>query len=336
MNPFVTTMSVPEIQSLTRKSFQKELHRPANAVRKLFHKATQSWEFDRKRIQEMDRERYAEQKVEGQKSAKRGIAQGYSKEIVRKTISVERQVSGEAYKALRAHGLADMATSCAADVIDKIELDMRNFLGLSDAVSYTDNAGFTIDTTTGDGLAVFSTAHTLKNSSLTYSNVLSGAPTLADDSLEDAEDFFTYNVRDNYGQPIAMSPNTLITSNKAAMKNRATRLLKSMAPVTVEGQENLNSGLKNVNRDKYKHLVIDFDVDAFGLPDSTLSFYWYLAALGGRPEQSFQAYYVSWLSPEQSPVDVDQSAWTMSWVGRACYGLGAVSGKGIVVSKATS
>jgi len=329
-------MSVDQIQTLTRKSFVKEAHRPADAVRQIFHKENCGWDVDRKRIQEMDVERYAEQKVEGQKSAQRGIAQGYHKEIVRKTISVERLVTGEAYKALTAHKLSGMATQVAADVVDKIELDMRNFLGLADAASYTDNAGFTISTTTGDGLAVYHTTHTLSESTTTYSNILSGAPSLADDSLEDAEDFFTYNVRDNYGQPIKMKPNTLITSNKASMKNRAARLLRSASPETLNGDENLNSGLLNVNKDRYRHLVIDFDCDAFGVPDTTKSYYWFLACLGGKPEESFQAYYVSWLSPEQSPVEVDQSRWTLSWVGRACYGIGAVSGKGILLVKATS
>ena len=59
-------------------------------IRKLFHKEDGSWENDRKRIQEMDSDRYAERKAEGQSSAQRGISQGYAKEIVRATISVER------------------------------------------------------------------------------------------------------------------------------------------------------------------------------------------------------------------------------------------------------
>lgn len=331
----VSTMGLPAIQDLQRKSFVAEAHRPGSAVRKIFHKETGDWAVDRKRVQEMDVERFAETKLEGQASAQRGIAQGYAKEIVRKTISVENLVSGEAFKALTAHGLAKMATNVAKQIVDKIELDMRNYLGIGTGTSYTDNAGFTIDTTTGDALAVFYTAHTLKNSTTTYSNILSGAPSLSEDSLEDAEDYFNYSVRDNYGQPVGMKPNTLITANKAAMKNRAARLLKSMSPETVEGTANSNSGVNNTYKDKYEHLVIDFDQTAFGLPDTTKSFNWYLAALGGAPEESFQAYYVSWTSPETSPVFVDQSRWTLSWVGRACYGIGAVSGKGVLIVQAT-
>ena len=328
-------MTTPAIQDLIKKSFVTEAHRPGGAVRKLFHKAEGDWTSDRKRIKEMDRERYAEQKTEGQSSAQRGVTEGYHKEVVRKTISVERLISGEEYKALTAHQLAQYATQVGADVVDKIELDMRNFLGLGDAVSYTDNAGYTIDTTTGDSLALFSTAHTLKNVSTTYSNILTGAPSLSEDALEAAEDFFSYNVTDNNGQMVNMKPNTLITSEKAQMKNRARRLLGSMSPETINLAGNDNPGVINTYKNKYEHLVIDFDQTAAGVSDSTLSFRWYLACLGGTPETSFQAYYCSWLSPETAPVEVDQPKWTLSWVARACYGLAAVSAKGIVISKAT-
>lgn len=329
-------MSLPAIQDLVKKSFVKETFRPAGDIRRVFHKETGDWSSDSKRIQEVDRERFAEQKVEGQSSAQRGISTGYSKDIKRKTISVKRIVSGEAFKALTAHKLAEYATQTADDIIDKIELDMRNFLGYGTAVSYVDNGGFTIDTTVGDGLALFHTAHTLKNSATTYTNILSGAPSLSESSLESAEDFFNYNVLDNNGQRITMNPNTLITSRKATMINRVARLFGSMSPEAIEGTANPNAGVKNVNRNKYQHLVVEFDVNALNVTDSTKSFNWYLAALGGMPEQSFQSYYVSWLSPQVAPTHVDQDKWTLEYVARAAYGIGAVSGKGILLVQATS
>lgn len=315
----------------------KEIFKPGGDVRKVFHREEGNWESNSKKIVEVDRERFAEQKVEGQASVQRRVSQGYSKEISRKTISVTRIVSGEGYKALTAHKLAEYATQTGKDVIDKIELDMRNFLGLSiEATSYTDNGGFTVDTTVGDGLAVFSTAHTLKNSSTTYSNVLSGAPSFSESSLESAEDYFAYNVLDNNGQRISIKPNTIITSEKPTVKNRVARLLGSMSPEAIEGTGNSNAGVKNTYRDKYQHLVIAFDVTALDVTSSGLSFYWFLAALGGMPETSFQAYYVSWLSPQVAPAEMNQDKWTLSYTARACFGIGAVSGKGILVSKATT
>ena len=309
----VSTMTVPAVNDLIKKSFVQETFRPAGDVRRIFHKETGDWSSNTKRVQEVDRDRFAERKVEGQSSVQRGISQGYFKDITRNTVSVTRLVSGEAYKALTAHKLAEYATQTGADVIDKIELDMRNFLGYGASVSYTDNGGFTVDTTAGDGLAVFSTVHTLKNSATQYSNILSGAPSLSETSLESGEDYFSYNVLDNNGQRITMKPNTIITSEKATMKNRVARIFGSSSPESIEGTSNSNSGVMNTYKNKYKHLVVEFDVTALNVTDSTKSFYWFLGALGGMPETSFQAYYVSWLSPQVAPAEINQDKWTLSY-----------------------
>lgn len=333
----VTTMTTPAVNDLIKKSFVKEVFRDADDVRKIFHKDTATWENDRKRVQEIDRERFAEGKVEGKASAQRGIAQGYSKEIVRRTVSITRLVSGEAYKSLSAHNLAQYATQTGADVVDKIELDMRNFIGYGTGTSYTDNGGFTIDTTTGDGLALFYTAHTLKNSASTYSNILSGAPSLSENSLPSAEDYFNYNVMDNYGHRIKMKPNYIITTSKAVMVNRVDRIFGSMSPEAIEGAVNDNAGVKNSYKNRgWKHLIVDFDVNALDEVDSTKSYNWLLGALGGMPETSFQAYYISWMSPMVAPAEINQDKWRMSYTGRATYGIGAVSGKGLLLVQATA
>lgn len=330
-------MTVPAIQDLIKKSFMTSVAREAAAVRQVFHKDTGDWTVSVKRVQEVDRERFAEQKAEGQASAQRGIAQGYYKDIARKTVSVTRVVSGEAYQALKAHKLAEYAMNSGNDVVDKIELDMRNFLGYATgATSYVDNGGYTIDLTVGDGLSLFSSSHTLKYSATTYSNILSGNPVLTNAGLEAAEDFFAYNVMDNFGQRLSMKPNTIITSEKAIMKNRVARILRSDAPESIAGTANANSGVFNTYKNKYRHLVVEFDVTSTNATNSNLSFYWFLASLGGSEETSLQAWYISWMSPMVAAAEVNQDKWTLSYTARACYGIGAVSGKGIVVSKATS
>lgn len=332
----VTTMTVPAVDDLIKKSFLKSAFKDGGNVRALFQKETSDWSTANKRIFEIDRERFGERKAQGQGSAQRGISQGYFKDITRYTVSVTRKVSGEAFKALTDYKLAEMAMGTGDDIVDKIELDMRNFLGFGTVSSYTDNGGYTIDTTGGDGVSNFNTTHTLKNVTTTYSNILSGTPALSESALDLAVDYFNYNVMDNNGQRIEMKPNTLITSNKSAMVNRATRILNSISPEKIEGTANANDGVVNTNRNKYKHMVIEFDVTAFNISDSTKSFYWYVASLGGNPESSLQWYYVKWLSPEVAPVEINQDKWYMSWTARACLGLGAVSSKGICVSQATA
>jgi len=42
------------------------------------------------------------------------------------------------------------------------------------------------------------------------------------------------------------------------------------------------------------------------------------------------------MSPMVAPAEVNQDKWILSYTARACYGIAAVSGKGILVVKATS
>src|SRR5437763_6754268 len=105
----INTMTPPVLQDRIKKSFLTSVYKDGGDIRQLFLKETQDWSVASKRIQEIDRERFAEQKLEGAPSAQRGIGQGYYKEIPRKTISITRKVSGEQYQALQAHQLANYA-----------------------------------------------------------------------------------------------------------------------------------------------------------------------------------------------------------------------------------
>lgn len=338
MDTLATTMSLPEIQDLTRKTFQVRISKPTtDAVKMFFLKDSSDWSVHRKRVTEVDKTQIAEQKVEGASSAKRRMTIGYSKEIKRKTISITREVTGEAFKALTAHGLARHATNVADDIQLKIELDMRNFIGMATADSYVDNGGFTIDCTTSDGLSAWHAAHTLKYSATTYPTIISGAPALSDVPLETGEDYFTYSVRDNHGLPLrTMKATHLITTSKARMRNRVQRLFGSMSPASIEGTANTNSGVMNTYKNRLTHIEIDFDVDVNGFPDSAKSFHWILASLTGSPETSVEAYYISWGSPEIAPTEFDQDKFRMSNTARAFYGIGAVNFKGACISLATA
>jgi hypothetical protein len=92
----------------------------------------------------------------------------------------------------------------------------------------------------------------------------------------------------------------------------------------------------NVNRNRYSHLVIDFDQDSLGNWNTSLSFYWFVAALDGSEEDRLKFYYVRWMSPTMGKPEVKEDPWVISMTGRAAYGLGAVSAKDICVSKANS
>ena len=51
----VSTMTVPAVNDLIKKSFVKETFRSAGDVRRIFHKEVGDWSSNTKRIQEVDR-----------------------------------------------------------------------------------------------------------------------------------------------------------------------------------------------------------------------------------------------------------------------------------------
>lgn len=335
-------MPLEAVRDLVIKSFLTPNPRQFGDERQLFIPRSPKGGIasETEKVTEMDRQRFAAtQKVQGQASAQAGIAEGYSKVIYRKTVSIERVLSGEAVLGLEDKGLASWAMETRSDIEDKILLDMRNFLAYAagSAASYTDNGGFTIDVTTADGVQAFHTTHTLKYSASTYNNVVTGAPALSEVALDTAADFFTYNRLDNYGKPLANPGKlTIVTSNKAVMKNRVARIVGSMSPEAIEGQANANGNIKNVNNGRWDHISVDFDQDANGNWDSAKSFYWYIAALQGAEADRLQWYYVRWMSPMAAPTVTKESEWIIANVARAMYGIGAASAKGACVSKATS
>src|SRR5688572_3555091 len=149
----VTTMPLEAVRDLIIKSFLTPNVRTYGDERKLFIPKSPKGGIasETEKVTEMDRQRFAAtQKVQGQASAQAGIAEGYSKVIYRKTVSIERVLSGEAVLGLEDKGLASWAMETRSDIEDKILLDMRNFLAYATgaATSYTDNGGFSIDVTT--------------------------------------------------------------------------------------------------------------------------------------------------------------------------------------------
>lgn len=332
----VSTMTLPAVNSLVRQSFVTGIHQGQEDVKKLFIAEKGNPKDNKKRVTEVDKQRFAGQKLEGQKSVRRGIGQGYSKDFVRKTISITRPITGEGIMALTAHELAKEAISVGEDVRDRIYLDMANVLTFANAQSYTDMDGFDVDTTVGDGLSLLNNGHTLKNSSDTYSNIVTGAPALSENSLVLAEDFFNYNCVDNYGQRLDYEADTIITTRSAVMQNRVRRIFGSMSGETNEGTANANSGVVNPYRNKYQHITVVFDVDANNKSDSAKKHWWFLASLKGDARRRWQAYYVRWISPTIAPVEKDEDAFVNTFTARSAYALGAVSGRGIVGSLATS
>ncbi len=195
--------------------------------------------------------------------------------------------------------------------------------------------GTTVDLTVGDTLALVSAVHTLKFSSITYSNRVSGDPLFSKGGLEAAELLTTTDILSNFGEKRVMDFNTIVTGNNPTVVNAVKQFLRSTSDNTQS-----NAGVVNVNQDKYRHLILpQLATTATGAIDSTKKNWWFLVAAGAGL-RGWQAYYLEWEAMNLTPstagngMDVHKDIWYYNV--RQSYGIGAVSGRGLIASLPTS
>ena len=341
LNAELNSKTIAQIDDLSIATFKKLINydtKDMAALKMLFMPATENWNQDEKKIVELDTTGFAGQKGQNEEAKVNGASQGYTKIFKRKTVSGQRILSGEAKNAFTKQGIIKMATNVTADLKNKIRLDMAHFLTFSNATSYVDMDGNLVNTTVGDGKALISNAHTLTESNQTYSNRISGDPSLSENSLFSAENIFAYNIVDNQNLPLEAEVDTLITSRDGVMMGRAARILKSISPERIEGGVNSNAGVMNTFMNaNIKHLAIRFDINVKGQSDTTKSKNWFVAALRGT-QNRLGAYFVKWDAPEADVLETDYNKpkFQYSFIARGFYAIGATCGRYIAASYSTS
>lgn len=342
-----TTLTTPEIQSLVKQSFFTNTNysyteQLANSKMLFMVKEEQSFDVASTRITELDKELGARRKVEAENAYKLGIATGYSKEIFRNTIAAQRDVSWEEWEGLTVKGLSEIVSEVKADLDYKILLDMTNVLTYCQQTSFTDYSGWDIDISGADTLAPMSTSHTLKYSSITYSNILTGNPTFTQAAYENACNYFTYNVYDNLGQRLNAKPNTIIISYNRKVYNRVKLLVNDATSTNVYSPDgttlnnNTNANVPAVLNDDMKIMKLAFDIDANNTTDTSKSFWWFIAEIRQETRMSLQWYFAYWWKASVNPRNADYSALKYSFTGYAAYAIGTVNSKKIIASFATA
>lgn len=274
MSNVFTTLTDREIGDLVKKTFILGLTKAPedNVTDFFFVRPKQDWSQDRIRLTEFDRERMGGVKPELEKTQSKTAHTGYSKEIIRKVIAVKKSISGEQAKVLSAVGLKNYALETSSLIREKIDTDLRNIFSFGLGTSYTDNYGYTVDTTTGDGKAIFANNHTLASKPGTvYSNLATGNPVFSEDALTGLETYFRNEVVSNYGDLVDIKPNTIVTTDDPRTVKQVRRLLTSIAPVSIDGVTNANSGVMNPDKGRYTHKIVNMDIDMFGARDITKS-----------------------------------------------------------------
>ena len=333
---FLNTVAFPELTDLVNRNFVSVGGLIVPAAMQLFLKDSVGvGEGELKLLQEYDTTTYAKAKAQGVDAKKASFGIGYLITIRAKRIGIESEITWEMRRYNKKQEVMNVIQSLPYFCPQRVELDLTHTLTFASSTSMTDMDGNTRDLTVGDGLALASSVHTLKFSTLTYSNRVSGDPLFSKGALEAAELLTTTDILSNFGEKRVMDFNTIITGNNPTVVNAVKQFLRS----TSDNTQN-NPGVVNVNQDKYRHVILtQLATTATGAVDATKKNYWALAAIGSGL-RGWQAYYVEWEpmnmipSTEGNGTDVHKDIWYYNV--RTAYGIGVVSGRGIVFSLPTN
>lgn len=333
---FLNTVTFPELTDLVNRNFVSVGGLIVPIAKSLFMTDTMGvGEGELKLLQEYDTTTYARAKAQGVDAKKAAFGIGYYITIKAKRIGIESEITWEMRRYNKRAEVLNAITSLSYFCPQRVELDLTHRLTFCSSTSYTDLDGNTIDLTVGDGLALASASHTLKFSTITYSNRISGDPLFSKGGLELAELLTTTDILSNFGEKRVMDFNTIITGNNPTICNAVSQFLRSTSDNTQS-----NAGVINVNQNKYRHVILtQLATTSTGAVDATKKNWWFLGAIGAGL-RGWQAWYVEWDAQSLIPstagngVDVHKDIWYFNV--RQAYNIGIVSGRGLICSLPTN
>lgn len=333
---FLNTVTFPELTDLLNRNFISVGGLIVPVAKQLFLTDTMGPnEGELKLLQEYDITTYAKAKPQGVDAKKAAFGIGYYITIRMKRIGMEAEITWEMRRLNKKQEVMATITALPHYCPQRVELDLTHRLTFCTSTSYVDLDGNTVDLTVGDGLALVSASHTLKFSTITWSNRVTGDPLFSKGGLEAAELLTTTDILSNFGEKRVMDFNTIVTGNNPTVVNAVKRFLRSTSDDTQS-----NAGVINPSQDKYRHLILpQLNTTATGAIDSTKKNWWFLVAAGAGL-RGWQAYYVEWEASNLIPstqgngTDVHKDVWYYNV--RQAYNIGAVSGRGFIASCPTS
>lgn len=335
----LSTVTFPELVDLVRKEYVYINKMATPRARQLFiTENIPNGQGNTKRYDEVDVQTFARRKREAEKTKKASTGIGYNVTMTKKRIGIEIDITQEMRDENRSAEVGTLIRSLGHFCPQRIELDATHILTFANATSYVDMDGDTNELGVGDGYALVYNAHTLKFSSITYSNRVTGDPVFSQGALELAEELATTNILSNFGEKRVMDFNAIVTGEDPNTVNAVKRVLQSLADV-----DGAHAGVFNVNKNKYQHIILPYlNSNALGNVDSTKRKWWFLVAIG-QGTNGWQAYLGTWEAPHMKSISMDEnganhdySADTWTFGTRAGYGLRAATGRGIIGSLPTS
>lgn len=253
--------SIP--QTMRSSGLVKEVSIPANTG-------------NTREFSEIDLEEYASLKTQSDQSERAQVQQGYTKTMTAKRFAKDIGISYEMRTQNKYPEVVSKLTGLGKLVPNRMDLDLSHRVTFAASTSYTDMEGNTIDVSTGETTttALGDSTHDIRGSSTTYRNILANNPRLSKGALEGMERLCTEETYNQFGENIGIEFDILWTSNDSNTVNTAREYLQSTADPNAA-----HSGVMNVNKSKYRHVVLPrISLDANGAFSSSYRYYWGLAS----------------------------------------------------------
>ena len=333
----LNTITLPEFTDLVRREWIMTKDYKERSARQLYIvEQVGAGQGSSKRYKEVDVETYADVKGEGANAAKSLVGNGYEVDMTARTFAKEIEITLEMRNDNRYAEVGSYITSLSEFCPNRQDLDLTHRLTFSNATSYTDKNGYTVDTTVGDSYALLYATHTLAFSSTQYNNIVTGNPAFSQGAYEAALLIAATQIYSNFGEWRVLNFNTIITGEDPGTVREVKQLLNSMADI-----DGAHAGIINVYKDGMKHIILPYlPTTATGAYDSTKRRWWFIAAIG-LGVKGWQAYLGEWISPQlktpssgNNGEDIHNLNWTYLTYCR--YGIAVVSPKGLVGSNPTS
>lgn len=328
----LNTISFPDFVALANKIWLKGANSVVNAMRDSGFVEVMSIPENTgntRSFSEIDTNEYMGRKGEDDEAARGIFQQGYSKTLTTHRIAENVGISYEMRTQNKYNEVLNRLLAAGQKGYKSMDLDLTHRITFGTATSYVDRDGVTVDISTGDALAVFSTVHKLTGSATTYRNILANNPRVSKGSLEAMERMIVENSYSNLGEKKSLSYDIIFSTDDPNTVNTIREYLQSTSDV-----EGAHNGIINVYNSKYRHVILPrLATDANGNIDTDKRYYWGLASSQQMPIKLGVWEEPHLMSPQANgnSEDVQTDAWEFR--NRAGYGVTTPSGRGITLSK---
>jgi hypothetical protein len=227
----------------------------------------------------------ARRRSEGGDAYKGTPKQGYNKTFNQTEIALQADVTKQMRMFDKYDEIMMRMREMKRSAVRRFEMDIAALLSYAWSTSFTNIDGETVTVSTPDGLAMISASHTVRGTSDTWSNQLTGnhAP-ISQPTLENLLQLFNGFLDDADGRSVPVAATHIITGDHVPTVHEVKRILMS-----VQESGSANNDI-NVNKGILQHIVVPFldFTHATEARDSTKARYCFVANLANEDRNGFR------------------------------------------------